>query len=147
MHIVLPAAGHFEDIVTDWVRHPLCICIPKDLAHLHAGYAIPRNGFLRYYKTPIDKGCLAFDSLNLIALLDFISLVDKAMISGDDKVICIRAGRNAMNQVNDLCDCLLAGNKDFIFGIQFVSTGIDLIVVHIHDLFASENATQFSNLE
>ena len=69
------------------------------------------------------------------------------MISGDDKPVCIRAGRNAANQVDNLCDCLLTSHKHLIFGIGLVSTGINLIVVHIHDLFSGEDTAQIGNLE
>ena len=101
MYIVLPAARHFEYIVADGVRHPLCIGVPKDFAQLHAGDTVSRNGFLRYYKTPVDESGLALDPLNLIALRNFIPLVEKAVISGDDKTVCIRAGGDTVDQVND----------------------------------------------
>ena len=80
MYIVQPTARHLEYIVADRVRHPLCICVPKDLPQFHIGDAVSQNGFLRDYKTPVDKGGLALDPLDLIALRNFIPLVEKAVI-------------------------------------------------------------------
>ena len=147
MYIVLPAASHFEYIVADRIGHPFGIIVAKNFAHFHAGDAISCNGFLCDHKTPVDKGSLALDSLDLIALRDFIPFVDKAVIGSDDKPVCIRTGRDAADQVGDFRNRLLTGDKDFILGIRLVSTSIDLIVVHIHDLFAGEDAAQLGDLE
>ena len=69
------------------------------------------------------------------------------MISRYDKPVCIRAGGDAPNQVDDFRNRFLTGNENFVLGIGFVPTGIDLVVVHIDHLFAGEDAAQFSNLE
>ena len=45
MHIVLPAASHFEHIVADRVRHPFGIGAAEDFSHFHAGNAISGNWF------------------------------------------------------------------------------------------------------
>ena len=69
------------------------------------------------------------------------------MISRYDKPVCIRAGGDAPNQVDDFRNRFLTGNENFVLGIRFVPTGIDLVVVHINQLFAGENTAEIGNLE
>ena len=69
------------------------------------------------------------------------------MISRYDKPVCIRAGGDAPNQVDDFRNRFLTGNENFVLGIGFVPAGIDLVVVHINHLFAGEDAAEIGNLE
>ena len=62
------------------------------------------------------------------------------MISSNNKPVCIRTGRDAADQVGDFRNRLLTGDKDFILGIGLIATGINLVVLHIHYLFAGEDA-------
>ena len=68
------------------------------------------------------------------------------MISRYDKPVCIRAGGDAPNQVDDFRNRFLTGNENFVLGIGFVPAGIDLVVVHINHLFAGEDAAEMVSI-
>ena len=107
----------------------------------------PETGSCETTKRRLDKGSLTLDPFNLVTLRDFITLIDKAVISGDDKPVCNSHCRDAADQVDNFRNRLLTGDKDFILGIGLIATGINLVVVHIHDLFAGEDAAQLGDLE
>lgn len=65
---------------------------------------------------------------NLIAFCQFITLVNKAMIGSDDKMIGVAADGDSMNQIHDFLNGFLTRIEHLILSVCLVSARVNLIM-------------------
>ena len=99
-----------------------------------------------HHKAAIDKSIFHALACDLLALGQLIPLVDKAMVCRYDKVMGVSAAIDAADQIHDLLHGFLAGIEHLILGVGLVTTGIDLVVVHIDDLPLGKDIPQVCHL-
>ena len=79
---------------------------------------------------------------NLICCLNFISLINKSVVCRHNKMISICLRCNSLYQSINLFNCFFASSKDFIFRSRFISTGIYLIMINIHNVLSGKDRTK-----
>ena len=147
MDKVLSATGYLENIAADREGNYLLIPITKDLTHGNVPDTFFNHCFRRHNEPAVDKCPLITDRSDLITFRKIVPLVNETMLRSDQETVCIRICRDLPNQVHDLPDCFFAGDKYFIFRICLISTGIDLVVVHIDHLHTGEDTAQLILLQ
>ena len=83
---------------------------------------------LGHNKSAIDKCFVRTFPGNLVTFCQLITLVNKAMIGSDDKMIGVAADGDSMNQIHNFLNGFLTRMKHLILGICLVSTRVDLIM-------------------
>ena len=147
MHIVSTASGHLKDIAADRIRHHLAVLVPQNASYAHMVDAVIFQCRLGHNKSAIDKCFFRAFPRNLVTFCQLITLVNKAMIGSDDKMIGVAADGDSMNQVHDFLNGLLTRIKHLILGICLVSTRVNLIMIYIDNLTFCQHISQLCHFQ
>ena len=95
-------------------------------------------------KAAVLEGFCIFDTGNLVAFCSFAALVEEPVVSRNNEMCGIGAGSKPPDQPHDFVHSLLAGVENLILRAGFVSMGVNLILIHIDNLFTGEDLPQLS---
>ena len=143
MDEVLTATSNFEDIAPDRYRDNSIILIAQYIAQSDCTYAFCMDAFRSNDIPSSYKRIFSFKTADFITFNQFIAFVNKAVISRNDETDIVGAGQSLDHCMN-FFHGFFACRKYFIFGIQFVASCVNLIVVHINYLLTRKNFFQFS---
>lgn len=147
MHKVLSSAGNLENVATDREGNHLLIVISENASHGYILDTFINHRFLCHNEAAVHERFLIIDRTDLVALGQLVPLIDESMIRCNHEMMRIGAAGDLPDQIHDLNNRLLAGGKYFILGICFISTGVDLVMVHVHNLLAGKDIAQIIFLQ